>query len=105
MILIRSESGQLMLVSQQALTQTQRGPARVAGQMPQITAQQVCVRCVGDGSVQLKVCDILFVLSGTQVSATNEKVTTLRMALPAPSSAPVQKNVVKVPGGFKALGL
>lgn len=66
----------------------------------------------GGGSVQLKRCHILFVLSGTQVSAaaadkSNEKVTTLRMAPPAPSSLPpaaVQKSLVKVSAGLKPVG-
>lgn len=43
MVLIRSESGQLMLVSQQALTQTQQGPASVGGPMSTVLAQQVGV--------------------------------------------------------------
>lgn len=60
----------------------------------------------------MKVRHFLPVLSWTQVSAaaankSNEKVTVLRMALPAPSPlqpASVQKGVVKVAlGWFKAL--
>lgn len=45
-ILIRSESGQLVLLSQQALAQTQQGPARVSAPLPRPAAPQVCVGCV-----------------------------------------------------------
>lgn len=83
-------------------------PRRSSGSRPS--------RCVsatsGGGSVQLKRCHILFVLSGTQVSAaaankSSEKVTALRVAPPAPSSLPpaaVQKSLVKVATGLKPLG-
>lgn len=43
MMLIRSDSGQLMLISQQALAQAQQGPRVVSGQAPRILAPQVCV--------------------------------------------------------------
>lgn len=45
-ILIRSESGQLVLLSQQALAQTQQGPARVGAPPPRTAAPQVCAGCV-----------------------------------------------------------
>ncbi|XP_056893630.1 transcription initiation factor TFIID subunit 4-like isoform X2 [Takifugu flavidus] len=81
MILIRSESGQLMLVSQQALTQTQRGPSSVSGQMSRVLGQQVSAAVANKGG---------------------EQMTVLRMALPASStfqSTAVQKSaVVKVVG-------
>ncbi|XP_078114356.1 transcription initiation factor TFIID subunit 4-like [Sander vitreus] len=79
MMLIRSDSGQLMLVSQQALAQAQQGQRGVGGQGPRILVPQVCVS------------------SGNK---SNEKVTVIRMAAP-PSfqPAPVQKTaVVKVIG-------
>lgn len=41
MMLIRSESGQLMLVSQQALAQAQQAPRGVGGQAPKILVPQV----------------------------------------------------------------
>ncbi|KAI3368714.1 hypothetical protein L3Q82_025410 [Scortum barcoo] len=78
MMLIRSDSGQLMLVSQQALAQAQRGPRGIGGQAPRILAPQV----------------------STTVNKHNEKVTVIRMAA-APSFQPasVQKTaVVKVIG-------
>lgn len=43
MMLIRSDSGQLMLVSQQALAQAQQGPRAASGQASRIVAHQVCV--------------------------------------------------------------
>lgn len=43
MMLIRSDSGQMMLVSQQALAQVQQPPRGVVGQSPRVMAQQVCV--------------------------------------------------------------
>lgn len=45
MMLIRSDSGQLMLVSQQALAQVQQGQRAVSSQPTRILAPQVCV-CV-----------------------------------------------------------
>lgn len=44
MMLIRSDSGQLMLVSQQVLAQAHQAPRGVSGQAPRIAAQQVCAR-------------------------------------------------------------
>lgn len=44
MMLIRSDSGQLMLVSQQALAQAQQGPRSISGQAQRIRAPQVCVK-------------------------------------------------------------
>ncbi|XP_036067573.1 transcription initiation factor TFIID subunit 4 isoform X2 [Oryzias melastigma] len=41
MMLIRSDSGQLMLVSQQVLAQAQRGPRIVSSQAPRVLTQQV----------------------------------------------------------------
>ncbi|XP_031167726.1 transcription initiation factor TFIID subunit 4 isoform X2 [Sander lucioperca] len=82
MMLIRSDSGQLMLVSQQALAQAQQGQRGVGGQGPRILVPQ--------GSAA----------SGNK---SNEKVTVIRMAAP-PSfqPAPVQKTaVVKVIGVHK----
>ncbi|KAM9357992.1 transcription initiation factor TFIID subunit 4-like [Symphorus nematophorus] len=79
MMLIRSDSGQLMLVSQQALAQAQQGPRGVSGQVPRILPPQV---------------------SAAAGNKSNEKVTVIRMAAP-PSfpPAPVQKTaVVKVIG-------
>ncbi|XP_076581841.1 transcription initiation factor TFIID subunit 4-like [Chaetodon auriga] len=79
MMLICSDSGQLMLVSHQALAQSQQGPRGISGQAPRILAPQVSV-AAGNKS--------------------NEKVTVIRMAAP-PSfqPAPVQKTaVVKVIG-------
>ncbi|XP_070765299.1 transcription initiation factor TFIID subunit 4 [Enoplosus armatus] len=79
MMLIRSDSGQLMLVSQQALAQAQQGTRGVSGQASRILAPQVSAAAGNKG---------------------NEKVTVIRMAAP-PSfqAAPVQKTaVVKVIG-------
>ncbi|XP_032381680.1 transcription initiation factor TFIID subunit 4 isoform X1 [Etheostoma spectabile] len=79
MMLIRSDSGQLMLVSQQALAQAQQGQRGVGGQGPRILVPQV---------------------SAASGNKSNEKVTVIRMAAP-PSfqPAPVQKTaVVKVIG-------
>ncbi|XP_054860930.1 transcription initiation factor TFIID subunit 4B [Amphiprion ocellaris] len=76
MMLIRSDSGQLMLVSQQALAQAQQGPRAVSGQAPRILASPVSAAAGGKS---------------------NEKVTVIRMA--APSSfqpAPVQKTAVVI---------
>ncbi|XP_068449382.1 transcription initiation factor TFIID subunit 4 isoform X2 [Clinocottus analis] len=74
MMLIRSDSGQLMLVSQQALAQAQQAPRGVSGQAPRILVPQV---------------------SAAAGNKTNEKVTVIRMAAP-PSfhPAPVQKTAV-----------
>lgn len=44
MMLIRSDSGQLMLVSQHVLAQAHQAPRGVSGQAPRIVAQQVCAR-------------------------------------------------------------
>lgn len=44
MMLIRSDSGQLMLVSQQVLAQAHQAPRGVSGQAPRIVAQQVRAR-------------------------------------------------------------
>ncbi|XP_070817946.1 transcription initiation factor TFIID subunit 4-like [Chaetodon trifascialis] len=79
MMLICSDSGQLMLVSHQALAQGQQGPRGISGQAPKILAPQV---------------------SAAAGNKSNEKVTVIRMAAP-PSfqPAPVQKMaVVKVIG-------
>ncbi|KAM6938410.1 transcription initiation factor TFIID subunit 4-like [Lycodopsis pacificus] len=79
MMLIRSDSGQLMLVSQQALAQAQQAPRGVSGQAPRILVPQV---------------------SAAAGNKSHEKVTVIRMAAP-PSfhPAPVQKTaVVKVIG-------
>ncbi|TKS74184.1 TFIID subunit 4 RNA polymerase II [Collichthys lucidus] len=79
MMLIRSDNGQLMLVSQQALAQAQQAPRGITGQAPRILTPQVCA---------------------TAGNKSNEKVTVIRMAAP-PSfqPAPVQKTaVVKVIG-------
>lgn len=105
MMLIRSDSGHLMLVSQQALAHAQQGTRSVSGQAQRILTAQVCV-CV---CAEVEQCsDILFgflcskiaVMSEIQVSAaagnkSNEKVTVIRMAAP-PSfqPAPVQKTAV-----------
>lgn len=43
MMLIRSDNGQLMLVSQQALAQAQQAPRGISGQAPRILTPQVCV--------------------------------------------------------------
>nr|XP_046247606.1 transcription initiation factor TFIID subunit 4-like isoform X2 [Scatophagus argus] len=79
MMLIRSDSGQLMLVSQQALAQAQQGPRNVSGQAPRIMTPQV---------------------SAAAGSKSNEKVTVIRMtAPPSFQPAPVQKTaMVKVIG-------
>ncbi|XP_051233767.1 transcription initiation factor TFIID subunit 4 [Dicentrarchus labrax] len=79
MMLIRSDSGQLMLVSQQALAQAQQGPRGVSGQVPRILFPQV---------------------SAAAVNKSHEKVTVIRMAAPPNfQPAPVQKTaVVKVTG-------
>lgn len=42
MMLIRSDSGQMMLVSQQALAQVQQPPKGVGGQSARVVGQQVC---------------------------------------------------------------
>lgn len=120
MMLIRSDSGQLMLVSQQALAQAQQSPRVVSSQAPRILGPQVSV-CVctlflfswilkGKNLVEVLLWSYPAVISGVQVTAaagskSNEKVTVLRMAAP-PSfqPAPVQKTaVVKVhsPVGHK----
>eukprot|EP00064_Thunnus_orientalis_P009955 superscaffoldBa00001301_g9981 len=74
MMLIRSDRGQLMLVSQQALAQAQQGPRAGSGQAARILTPQ---------------------LSAAPASKSNEKVTVIRMT--APSSfqpASVQKTAV-----------
>ncbi|XP_059197169.1 transcription initiation factor TFIID subunit 4 [Centropristis striata] len=79
MMLIRSDSGQLMLVSQQALAQAQQGQRGVSG-TPRILVSQVQTASAGNKS--------------------NEKVTTIRMTAP-PSFQPAsvqQTAVVKVIG-------
>ncbi|XP_035503954.1 transcription initiation factor TFIID subunit 4-like isoform X2 [Scophthalmus maximus] len=79
MVLIRSDSGQLMLISQQALAKAQQAPRVASGQAPRILSHQV---------------------SAASESKSNEKVTVIRMAAP-PSfvSTPIQKTaVVKVFG-------
>ncbi|XP_044055803.1 transcription initiation factor TFIID subunit 4 isoform X3 [Siniperca chuatsi] len=76
MMLIRSDSGQLMLVSQQALAHAQQGPRGVSGQVPRILAPQVSAAAGNKG---------------------HEKVTVIRMAAPPsfqPAPAPVQKTAV-----------
>ncbi|XP_074493015.1 transcription initiation factor TFIID subunit 4-like isoform X2 [Sebastes fasciatus] len=80
MMLIRSDSGQLMLVSQQALAQAQQAPRGVRGQAPRILFPQVSAAAAGNKS--------------------GEKVTVIRMAAsPSFQPAPVQKTtVVKVIG-------
>ncbi|XP_054452306.1 transcription initiation factor TFIID subunit 4-like isoform X2 [Anoplopoma fimbria] len=79
MMLICSDGGQLMLVSQQALAQAQQAPRGVTGQTPRILVPQV---------------------SGAAGNKSNEKVTVIRMAAtPSFHPAPVQKTaVVKVIG-------
>ncbi|KAK1896898.1 Transcription initiation factor TFIID subunit 4B [Dissostichus eleginoides] len=79
MMLIRSESGQLMLVSQQALAQAQQAPRGVGGQAPTILVPQV---------------------SAAAGNKSNEKVTVIRLtAPPSFQPAPVQKTaMVKVMG-------
>nr|XP_020476582.1 transcription initiation factor TFIID subunit 4-like [Monopterus albus] len=79
MMLIRSDSGQLILVSQQAFAQAHQGPRVVIGQAPRVLTPQV---------------------SASAGSKSNEKVTLIRMTVP-PSfqPAPIQKTpVVKVIG-------
>ncbi|XP_023249074.1 transcription initiation factor TFIID subunit 4-like [Seriola lalandi dorsalis] len=76
MMLIRSDSGQLMLVSQQALAQAQQGPRVASGQAPRILTHKV---------------------STAAGSKSNEKVTVITMAAPTSlQPAPVQTAVVKV---------
>ncbi|XP_029285392.1 transcription initiation factor TFIID subunit 4-like isoform X2 [Cottoperca gobio] len=79
MMLIRSESGQLMLVSQQALAQAQQAPRGISGQVPRLLVPQV---------------------STAAGNKSNEKVTVIRLAAPLSfQPAPVQKTaVVKVFG-------
>uniref|UniRef100_UPI0037E92778 transcription initiation factor TFIID subunit 4-like n=1 Tax=Semicossyphus pulcher TaxID=241346 RepID=UPI0037E92778 len=79
MMLIRSDSGQLMLVSQQALAQAQQGPRAVSGQVSRVVTPQVPVS-TGNKS--------------------NEKMTVIRMTAPPNfQQAPVQKTaLVKVIG-------
>ncbi|XP_065812119.1 transcription initiation factor TFIID subunit 4-like [Labrus bergylta] len=79
MMLIRSDSGQLMLVSQQALAQAQQVPRGVGGQVTRLYAPQVPASA-GNNS--------------------NEKVTVIRMAAPSTfQQTSVQKTtVVKVIG-------
>lgn len=43
MMLVRSDSGQLMLVSQQALAQVQQAPRITSSPAPRIVSSQVCV--------------------------------------------------------------
>ncbi|KAM9848940.1 transcription initiation factor TFIID subunit 4-like [Aulostomus maculatus] len=76
-MLIHSESGQLMLVSQQALAQAHQGPRTGNGQAPRLLPPQV---------------------SAAAGSKSNEKPTVIRMAAPPTfQPAPVQKTaVVKV---------
>ncbi|GAA6226205.1 transcription initiation factor TFIID subunit 4-like [Lates japonicus] len=76
MMLIRSDSGQLMLVSQQALAQAQQGPRAASGQASRIVAHQV---------------------SAAAGSKSNEKVTVIRMTAPPTfQPAPVQKTAVVI---------
>ncbi|XP_068563878.1 transcription initiation factor TFIID subunit 4 [Cebidichthys violaceus] len=79
MMLIRSDSGQLMLVSQQVLAHAQQAPRGVGGQAPRILVPQV---------------------SAAAGNKSHEKVTVVRMAAsPNFHPAPVQKTaVVKVIG-------
>ncbi|KAM7410695.1 hypothetical protein PAMA_001908 [Pampus argenteus] len=79
MMLIRSDSGQLMLVSQQALAQAQQGPRAGSGLAPRIVTSQV---------------------SSAASNKSSEKVTVIRMtASPTFQPASVQKTaVVKVVG-------
>lgn len=106
--MIRSESGQLVLLSQQALAQTQQGPARVSAPPPRAAAPQVCVGCVRWRLSAAEGPPHLFVLSGTQASAAAAKGSEKVVAPPAPSSlqpAPAQQRVAKVAGWFRAPGL
>ncbi|KAF3691362.1 Transcription initiation factor TFIID subunit 4B [Channa argus] len=79
MMLIRSDSGQLMLVSQQALAQAQQGARVVSSHTPRVLAPPI---------------------SAADGSKCNEKMTVIRMtAPPSFQPAPVQKTaVVKVIG-------
>ncbi|XP_034529984.1 transcription initiation factor TFIID subunit 4B-like [Notolabrus celidotus] len=79
MMLIRSDSGQLMLVSQQALVQAQQGARGVSGQVSRLVTPQE---------------------PASAGHKTNEKVTVIRMAAPTTfQQAQVQKTaVVKVIG-------
>ncbi|KAM7012023.1 transcription initiation factor TFIID subunit 4-like [Tautogolabrus adspersus] len=79
MMLIRSDSGQLMLVSQQALAQAQQVPRGVSGQVTRLYAPQV---------------------PASAGNKSNDKVTVIRMAAPSTfQQASVQKTtVVKVIG-------
>ncbi|XP_025999232.1 transcription initiation factor TFIID subunit 4-like isoform X2 [Astatotilapia calliptera] len=77
MMLIRSDSGQLMLVSQQALVQAQQGQRLISGQPTRILAPQVCAAAE---------------------SKRNENVTVIKMT-PTSSfqqAAPVQKTAVVI---------
>ncbi|XP_071342895.1 transcription initiation factor TFIID subunit 4-like isoform X3 [Trachinotus anak] len=78
MMLIRSDSGQLMLVSQQALAQAQQGPRVASGQAARILTHKPQV-------------------SAAAGSKSNEKVTVIRMAAhPSLQPVPIQTAVVKV---------
>lgn len=112
MMLIRSDSGQLMLVSQQALAQAPHGTRVVTGQAPRIVTHKVCVAqnsCLTQenhtwvrNSVIMWNCEMSHLTNWLQVSAAaggknSEKVTVIRMAAP-PSLQPAQLQtaVVKV---------
>lgn len=58
MMLIRSDSGQLILVSQQALAQVQQGPRGISGQAPRILAPQVCVKWTNIVTSDLDSCGL-----------------------------------------------
>ncbi|KAM3876227.1 transcription initiation factor TFIID subunit 4-like [Diretmus argenteus] len=95
MVLIRSDTGQLMLVSQQALAQAQQGPRAISGQKTPLLAPQI--------SVAIKT--IVSHVIAKQVSAPAagkkpEKLTVIRVAAPpSVQAAPGQKTtVVKVIG-------
>ncbi|XP_053710210.1 transcription initiation factor TFIID subunit 4B isoform X2 [Synchiropus splendidus] len=77
MMLVRSEVGQLMLVSQQALLQVQQGTRSDSGQSPRVLAPQVSTSTAGN---------------------TSEKVTVIRMPAPPSLQPPVAQKtaVVKV---------
>lgn len=60
MMLIRSDSGQLMLVSQQALAQAQQGPRAGSGRAARILTPQVCVSAAAFINTEEEGCRALF---------------------------------------------
>ncbi|XP_054605538.1 transcription initiation factor TFIID subunit 4 isoform X2 [Nothobranchius furzeri] len=79
MMLISSDSGQLMLVSQQAIMQAQQGARIVSSQAPRVTTQQIST-AVG--------------------SKSNEKVTMIRRAAPSTfHTAPLQETALVLKTG------